>query len=602
MTTAWKGFRATNVAVHTRTRSAIVALIAIMATGACSKQDGAPPTESATAAANQAPSPASADQPAAPPPGTIPEPFHGMWAATTDACQLIQTEGLEPAVTITASEVRDVEYETYCKLHKVVSASATELVAEFVCPSADDPTPAPAPRTLALAAGRLVFQDRSVSYLRCTSKVPAPPVELAEPIEAPLPAGSEIRASEPSQPSRRLGISLAQLKAAFPSFAASIRILSQSSGGTTWWSGDLTRQIGVDKSLYASIWASGRENDLETITLNISFGDPRAFPNEQAVVSRYNTAAIMVMKEVVRFAFPAWSDSDAWCESVAGQFISASAEDFKSGRIGTSSTHVVDYREVTMTRLSTLSEAEYDVADRYGLETPSARGMISMSLGISVQDAKARSSSSSKPAPAAPVDQSTARSDKSDVIKPSIARATQPEYPEAARRAGEQGSVTLDALVLTTGGVSDVRIAKSSGSVVLDQAAMTEVQQNWTFRPGEEQGRPVAMRHAFSVTFKLTDDESASGTGAGSPSVYRRCLTDPAGPKAFTEARLNRMGSLARAIDQHANGQYDTYLRMRESYGYMERNPNGTPDSICSFADLIPVERFEKTLQQLQSN
>ena len=38
---------------------------------------------------------------------------------------------------------------------------------------------------------------------------------------------------------------------------------------------------------------------------------------------------------------------------------------------------------------------------------------------------------------------------------------------------------------------------------------------------------------------------------------------------------------------------------MNQSYSYMERNPNATPDSICSFADLIPVEAMEQTLRQL---
>ena len=54
--------------------------------------------------------------------------------------------------------------------------------------SADSTTtrrPHPRSAPLRWPAGRLVFQDRSVSYLRCAGEAPAPPVELAEPIEAP---------------------------------------------------------------------------------------------------------------------------------------------------------------------------------------------------------------------------------------------------------------------------------------------------------------------------------------------------------------------------------------------------------------------------------
>ena len=530
MTTAWKGFRATNVAVHTRTRSAIVALIAIMATGACSKQDGAPPTESATASANRAPPTTPADQPAAPP-STIPEPFHGMWASTVDGCQAIET-GTEPAVTITASEVRDVEYETFCTLHKVVSASATELVAEFICPTVDDQTPAPAPRTLALAAGRLVFQDRPVSYLRCAGEAPPPPVELAEPIDAPPPTTAQ------------------DVELKVPEYMTTENFVN-----FTW------------NSLYCRA--------ILTEELRRGTVPPEAQEGFRAVAQMYRDASEELAKRagLSQSAFADQRDREIPAEVRKVYELAGTSGDVRRG----------------------LSE-QLDTCVKQ------SKTMSMLAMAIIYEDAKARESDPSKPAPAAPYGRTPVAPGKSDVTKPSIAHATQPDYPEAARRAGEQGTVQLDVLVLTTGGVSDVRIAKSSGSAALDEAAANEAQRSWTFNPGQENGRPVAMRHAFSVTFKLTDDESASGTGAGSPSVYRRCLTDPAGPKAFTEARLNRMGSLARAIDQYANGQYETYLRMRESYGYMERNPNGTPDSICSFADLIPVESFEKTLQQLQSN
>lgn len=85
------------------------------------------------------------------------------------------------------------------------------------------------------------------------------------------------------------------------------------------------------------------------------------------------------------------------------------------------------------------------------------------------------------------------------------ARITQPEYPPASRRAGEAGTVTLAAYVLETGKVGEIKIVKSSGFDKLDQAAVQEVQRNWRFVPGKEDGKPVAMWHTFQVTFRLTD-------------------------------------------------------------------------------------------------
>jgi protein TonB len=85
------------------------------------------------------------------------------------------------------------------------------------------------------------------------------------------------------------------------------------------------------------------------------------------------------------------------------------------------------------------------------------------------------------------------------------ARITQPEYPPASRRAGEEGTVNLQVYVLETGRAGEIKIAKPSGFPKLDEAAVKEVQRNWRFVPGKEDGKPVAMWHIFAVTFRLTD-------------------------------------------------------------------------------------------------
>jgi periplasmic protein TonB len=85
------------------------------------------------------------------------------------------------------------------------------------------------------------------------------------------------------------------------------------------------------------------------------------------------------------------------------------------------------------------------------------------------------------------------------------ARITQPEYPPASRRAGEAGTVTLQVFVQENGRAGEVKVAKSSGFEKLDEAAVKEVQRNWRFVPGKEDGKPVAMWHTFAVTFRLTD-------------------------------------------------------------------------------------------------
>lgn len=81
----------------------------------------------------------------------------------------------------------------------------------------------------------------------------------------------------------------------------------------------------------------------------------------------------------------------------------------------------------------------------------------------------------------------------------------QPEYPPEAARAREQGTVLVEAQVDAMGNVSDVDIAKRSGSRVLDRAAMREVRR-WKFRPAMEDGKAVASSIQVPVDYRLEEE------------------------------------------------------------------------------------------------
>ncbi len=68
---------------------------------------------------------------------------------------------------------------------------------------------------------------------------------------------------------------------------------------------------------------------------------------------------------------------------------------------------------------------------------------------------------------------------------------TPPAYPLRARRAGEQGEVLLDVHVDEQGRVTEVLIKRSSGSNLLDRAAIGAV-RDWRFQPATVGGEPVA--------------------------------------------------------------------------------------------------------------
>lgn len=79
---------------------------------------------------------------------------------------------------------------------------------------------------------------------------------------------------------------------------------------------------------------------------------------------------------------------------------------------------------------------------------------------------------------------------------------TQPEYPLAALRAGQQGRVMLAVLVSERGRAAKVRLVTSSGFQLLDDSAITAV-RTWKFRPAERSGRPTACWVKVPVNFQI---------------------------------------------------------------------------------------------------
>jgi protein TonB len=74
-----------------------------------------------------------------------------------------------------------------------------------------------------------------------------------------------------------------------------------------------------------------------------------------------------------------------------------------------------------------------------------------------------------------------------------------PVHPEAARRAGVVGTVTVQALVLRDGSVGDVRVIQSIP--MLDQAAVDCVRR-WRFKPALAGGQPVAVWVGIPIRFE----------------------------------------------------------------------------------------------------
>ena len=89
------------------------------------------------------------------------------------------------------------------------------------------------------------------------------------------------------------------------------------------------------------------------------------------------------------------------------------------------------------------------------------------------------------------------------VTTPRLLYDEPPRYTAEAKRAGIQGTVWLEVVVLPDGTVGDVEVTKSLDRVYgLDDQAIAAA-RNWRFAPGTRFGEPVAVRVGLELFFNL---------------------------------------------------------------------------------------------------
>lgn len=94
--------------------------------------------------------------------------------------------------------------------------------------------------------------------------------------------------------------------------------------------------------------------------------------------------------------------------------------------------------------------------------------------------------------------------DTAVITRPVAVNRTPPVYPRAAQENNWEGSVLLDAVILPDGNVGDLRVERSSGYSLLDEAALAAV-KNWRYRPALKENTPVACRIKIRIQFKLEE-------------------------------------------------------------------------------------------------
>ncbi len=94
----------------------------------------------------------------------------------------------------------------------------------------------------------------------------------------------------------------------------------------------------------------------------------------------------------------------------------------------------------------------------------------------------------------------------SGVENPTILRQVDPKYTPDAMRAKIQGIVELEAVVGTSGVITEVRVTKSLDRAFgLDEEAIKTAKQ-WLFRPGRFQGKAVPVLVIIQMEFHLREE------------------------------------------------------------------------------------------------
>jgi len=84
--------------------------------------------------------------------------------------------------------------------------------------------------------------------------------------------------------------------------------------------------------------------------------------------------------------------------------------------------------------------------------------------------------------------------------EPRLVTRTVPSYPAAARQVGFEGEVVIDAVIDTSGKLTDLKVV--SGAPLLRQAALDSL-RSWKYEPGYLDDKPVPVKTSITVKFRL---------------------------------------------------------------------------------------------------
>jgi TonB family protein len=153
------------------------------------------------------------------------------------------------------------------------------------------------------------------------------------------------------------------------------------------------------------------------------------------------------------------------------------------------------------------------------------------------------------------------------ISPPRVLRKLEPRYSEEARRSWLSGTVILFCVISADGKARDLRVIRSLG-LGLDEQAIQSVEQ-WLFQPGTKEGQPVNVQVSIEVNFRLLPNpnqvswrlarvEFHQPAGASRPTVEKAAaphISGANGANATITFDINEHGSVAYPRIQSATDQ-----------------------------------------------
>lgn len=221
------------------------------------------------------------------------------------------------------------------------------------------------------------------------------------------------------------------------------------------------------------------------------------------------------------------------------------------GRLPERNQFRIEINEQSAAGRTSLLDTEFSLPQRsaavFGFETTDLKPYF---ITLRVASWVGEPAAAGEPGPAA-VDAAgeAVRAGGRDRIKPpKLIREVKAVYPEAARKAGVEGIVIMEATTDTYGRVDSVKVLRSIP--LLDQAAVDALRQ-WVYEPMVINGKPHPVVFTVTMRFRLDGEKKAQVEGGVAGEVAGGVQ---GGVEGGVEGGVAQAGGSAQALEKFASG------------------------------------------------